>query len=170
MSNFSEAREVIPWQEIQRMIDENETFSLPLARLLWEATWDDNSPAASTRKPPFPSTDYQTGVMTMPDGTVVSSDAANLYTASLMTALRTTLHKGPNNKNIPTKEELRERKAAAAAAEKEKRLADEQAGKQPFRPRRQPPAFVQRQILHRKAKREARGLTDQLTSKMYSDC
>ena len=113
------------------MLDEKEDFSLPLARLLWEATWDDKSPVASTRRSPFPSTDYQTGVMKMPDGSVVSAEVANLYTSQLMAVLRTALHKGPDNNPIPTKEELRVRKAAAALAEKERRLADEQAGRRP---------------------------------------
>ena len=80
--------EILPWQEINRMLDAGEAFSPALARVLWEATWRE----PSAQRSPFPHVNYETGLNVMPDGVVVLPDFANGYTHALMTALRNTLH------------------------------------------------------------------------------
>lgn len=105
--------EIIPWQELERMLDEQEHFSPALAARLWEATWADDKvvrPAAGdangpTTRPPFPFVKYETGENMMPDGkTVVDEKTANVFASRLMTALRSVMNKGLDSTDRTSKE------------------------------------------------------------------
>lgn len=123
----SNACEIIPWLELQRMLDAGEELSFSLARLLWESVWSEKNAAVL---PPVPYVDYASGMTFMPDRfTTVDPCVANAFTEKLMLAIRHAIEKGGG---IPsselTKDEARERKALASKLEKEQRLRDERAG------------------------------------------
>ena len=122
----SNACEIIPWLELQRMLDAGEEFSFSLARLLWESVWSEKNTAVL---PPVPYVDYQSGMTFMPDGfTIVDPCMANVFTERLMLAIRNALQKGGGIPSELTKEDARERKALFAKLEREQRLRDERAG------------------------------------------
>lgn len=122
----SNACEIIPWSELQRMLDAGEAFSFSLARRLWESVWSENN---TTVLPPVPRVDYASGMTFMPDGfTIVDPCVANAFTEKLMLAIRHALEKGGGVPPVLNKQEARERKALFAKLAKEQRLRDERAG------------------------------------------
>jgi len=85
--------EIIPWREIQRMLQDEEPFPEALAKRMWEVSWakqtpHDDTPVIRVRQP-FPYVDYCTGHTVMPDGkTIVDAIESRRYTLGLLKAIR----------------------------------------------------------------------------------
>ena len=87
--DMSVACEIIPWQEIDRMIHEKEKFPPALAAKLWQSARSDDPLGSDGIRSPFPFVDYSTGQNYMPDGkTIVEEHVANAFARRLMKTLR----------------------------------------------------------------------------------